>query len=119
MHTLFYLINNHSGKRDAFFKKTLVMPIKYSVQGRKESMAATEETVQEKIMKEENKAAVTLVGRNYEQWAKTFNKFGRILIFIFMVLFNIVFWSVTVREYLRPTEYYLQNEDSNGTTTAL
>jgi len=45
------------------------------------------------------------------QSAKRFNRFGKIVYVVCVVVFNVVFWSVALAEFYTPAEHYLNVED--------
>jgi hypothetical protein len=45
--------------------------------------------------------------------AKGVNKAGKILLLLIIVLFNVVFWTIAINEYLTPPENYVPKENSS------
>ena len=43
------------------------------------------------------------------QRARKLNNFARILFAILILLFNLFFWTVAIREYIKPAEEYITN----------
>ncbi len=40
-------------------------------------------------------------------WPKKLNMYGKILILMYIVIFNLVFWCLCLNEYLQPAEKYI------------
>ncbi len=45
--------------------------------------------------------------------AHRFNAFAKVVYLAVVVIFNVAFWSIAIREYYRPAEEYLEEEDDD------
>ncbi len=44
--------------------------------------------------------------------AKGVNKAGKVIVLVFVVAFNVAFWTIAINEYITPAESYLHNSSA-------